>query len=160
MIGRIGFWLGLALIVGTVGWQTWSKQAILDHGTEMLVPLAPVDPRSLMQGDYMALRYADVLADGLEAEALPRRGVLVVTLDDVGAVQARRLHQGEPLAPGERLLAYHKSHDRLAFAAESFLFQEGTAAAYANATHGVLRVAEDGTALLSGLRKMRGETDP
>lgn len=153
MIGRIGFWLGLVLFVATVGWQTWAKQAILDHGTEMLIPLAPVDPRSLMQGDYMALRYADILPEGLDQAALPRRGVLVVRLDEAGEAHALRLHQGEALADGERLLAYHQNRrGALAFAAESFLFQEGTAEEYADAKFGVLRVAKDGTALLSGLR--------
>lgn len=154
MIGRFGFWLGLVLIVGTVGWQTWTKQALLDHGTEMLLPLAPVDPRSLIQGDYMALRYADILPGGLEEEAaLPRRGVLVVRLDDAGEAHALRLHDGTALAAGEHLLAYRKSAGGgLAFAAESFLFQEGTADTYAEARFGVLKVAGDGTALLSGLR--------
>jgi uncharacterized membrane-anchored protein len=152
MIQRIGFWLGLALIVGAVGWQVTAKQAILDHAQEMHLPLAPVDPRSLIQGDYMDLAYADILPEGMDQYALPRRGVLVVTLDDAKVAKALRLHQGEALAPGERLLAYRKVSRGLAFAAESFLFQEGTAEKYEEATHGVLAVAEDGTALLRGLR--------
>lgn len=151
MIQRIGFWLGLLLIVGMVGWQVTSKQAILDHGTEMHLPLAPVDPRSLIQGDYMALRYADILPVGLSEDTLPRRGVLVVTLDDNREAHAVRLHDGEPLAAGEHLLAYRKEPQGLAFAAKSFLFQEGTAEKYENSTHGVLTVAEDGTALLRDL---------
>lgn len=152
MIQRIGFWIGLLLIVSAIGWQVAAKQAILDHAQEMHLPLAPVDPRSLIQGDYMDLAYADILPEGLDADALPRRGVLVVTLDDAKVAKALRLHQGKPLAPGERLLAYRKEPRGLAFAAESFLFQEGTAEKYENATHGVLAVAEDGTALLRGLR--------
>ncbi len=152
MIQRIGFWLGLLMIVGTVGWQVIAKQAILDHGTEMHLALAPVDPRSLIQGDYMALRYADILPEGLDGDALPRRGTLVVTLDDAREARAVRLHTGEPLAVGEHLLAYRKVPGSIAFAAESFLFQEGTAEKYQDATHGVLTVAEDGTALLRGLR--------
>jgi uncharacterized membrane-anchored protein len=152
MIQRIGFWFGLLMIVAAVGWQVTAKQAILDHGTEMHLPLAPVDPRSLIQGDYMALAYADILPEDLTEDTLPRRGVLVVALDDAHEVRAVRLHAGEPLAPGEHRLAYRKVHGRLAFAAESFLFQEGTAEKYEEATHGVLAVAEDGTALLRGLR--------
>lgn len=152
MIQRIGFWLGLLLIVGMIGWQVTAKQAILNHGTEMHLPLAPVDPRSLIQGDYMALAYADILPEGLDADALPRRGTLIVTLNDAREAQAVRLHTGDALAAGEHLLAYRKESRGLAFAAESFLFQEGTAEKYENATHGVLTVAEDGTALLRGLR--------
>ncbi|MFX7329222.1 GDYXXLXY domain-containing protein, partial [Acinetobacter baumannii] len=33
------------------------KEMLLKEGQLVLLPLAPVDPRSLMQGDYMALRY-------------------------------------------------------------------------------------------------------
>ena len=35
----------------------WQKEQLLNHGKIVLLPLAPVDPRSLMQGDYMRLRF-------------------------------------------------------------------------------------------------------
>ncbi len=36
----------------------WSKESTLKDGKLVLLELAPVDPRSLMQGDYMSLNYA------------------------------------------------------------------------------------------------------
>ena len=35
-----------------------AKERIKTHGERIYLELAPVDPRSLMQGDYMALRFA------------------------------------------------------------------------------------------------------
>lgn len=116
--------------------------------------LAPLDPRSLIQGDYMDLRYDNrLLPPGQSVDSLPRRGVLVVALDE-GTREARRLRlhdgRGEP-GPDQHLLAYRISQGRLVVGADSFLFQEGTADLHDGASHGILRVAPDGTALLTGL---------
>lgn len=147
MIRRILFWLGLALVLTVVNVQIAAKQAILDHGTVMLIPLRPVDPRSLMQGDYMSLRYTDPIP---QDHAVPERGVMVVTLTD-RVVAFRRLDDGTALAAGEHRLTYHRTSSGMEFAADSFLFQEGQADVYAGARFAVLKVAANGTALLSGL---------
>lgn len=147
MIRRILFWFGLALVLAVVNVQIAAKQAILEHGVMMLVPLRPVDPRSLMQGDYMRLAYADPIP---AEQTVPERGVLVVDLPD-GVIHFRRLDDGTAVAAGEHRLAYHRSGSSIEFAADSFLFQEGQADRYAKARYAVLKVAADGTALLSGL---------
>lgn len=49
-------WLGvLATLVG-VNMTVWAFEKLRTDGTVVYLELAPVDPRSLMQGDYMALR--------------------------------------------------------------------------------------------------------
>jgi len=49
-------WLGvLATLVG-VNMTVWAFEKLRTEGTVVYLELAPVDPRSLMQGDYMALR--------------------------------------------------------------------------------------------------------
>jgi len=49
-------WLGvLATLVG-VNMTVWAFEKLRTDGTVIYLALAPVDPRSLMQGDYMALR--------------------------------------------------------------------------------------------------------
>ena len=49
-------WLGvLATLVG-VNMTVWSFEKLRTDGSVIYLALAPVDPRSLMQGDYMALR--------------------------------------------------------------------------------------------------------
>ena len=47
----------LVLILALVNWQIFQKEQHIRHGELIYLELAPVDPRSLMQGDYMALRF-------------------------------------------------------------------------------------------------------
>ena len=49
--------LGLVILL-LVNRAIWDKEQQLRDGRVVLLALAPVDPRSLMQGDYMRLRYA------------------------------------------------------------------------------------------------------
>lgn len=153
----LGTVAGLALVLGTFVWQVRSNEAIRTDGVELHVALAPADPRSLLQGDYMALAYDQerLVPPGQRRADLPARGVLVVRRDpETLEVQALRLHDpaGPPLAADEHLLAYWTRWGWLVVGAESYFFQEGTGRPLEGASHGVLRVAADGTALLVGLR--------
>ena len=61
--------LGLVLALGLINWSIYQKEQHLRHGDVIKLKLAPVDPRSLMQGDYMALRFE--LANQIR-EVLPK----------------------------------------------------------------------------------------
>ncbi|WP_419465319.1 GDYXXLXY domain-containing protein [Aeromonas caviae] len=55
---RLAFLLtGLALLAG-INAAVWRFEHAMSQGEVVLIELAPVDPRSLMQGDYMRLNYA------------------------------------------------------------------------------------------------------
>ncbi len=132
------------------------KESVLRAGTRMYLKLAPVDPRSLIQGDYMELRY-EVAEEALRREGeLPPDGRLVVRLDAGGVAQFVRLHRGEPLGAGEHPLRYRK-RGGVRLGAESFFFQEGHARYYENARYGELRVAPSGEGVLVGLAGERLE---
>ena len=61
---RLGFLLtGLAILVG-INVTVWRFEHAMSSGETVLLELAPVDPRSLMQGDYMRLSYALARQDG------------------------------------------------------------------------------------------------
>ena len=51
---------GLVLVLAVPNALVVQKERLLASGTPMLLELAPVDPRSLIQGDYMRLDYAVV----------------------------------------------------------------------------------------------------
>ncbi|MBS0976300.1 GDYXXLXY domain-containing protein, partial [Serratia rubidaea] len=54
-------WLTGALVLAAlllVNLSIYQKEQQLRQGRVAILQLAPVDPRSLMQGDYMALDYA------------------------------------------------------------------------------------------------------
>lgn len=142
---------GLALVVVALVGLVVQKEWVLAHGTPVLLELAPVDPRSLMQGDYMVLDYAisrEATRDGGKAE-----GRLVLRLDERGVGRfVRREVPGTPLGPGEILLRYKVREGRVRLGAEAFFFQEGLADRYAHAKYGELRVARNGSSVLVGLR--------
>jgi uncharacterized membrane-anchored protein len=129
------------------------KEHILATGRPVYLDLQPRDPRSLMQGDYMVLRYA--MAADVLAQNPPRgRGTLVVTLDERGVASLARLDHGQPLAAAEQLLRFRylpDSEPRVRIGAESFFFEEGTAEVYARARYGKLVVDAAGRSVLVGL---------
>ncbi|MGN6152820.1 MAG: GDYXXLXY domain-containing protein [Lysobacteraceae bacterium] len=62
-------WGGLLLALAVVNHGVVKRERIRAEGRPLLLALAPVDPRALMQGDYMALSYAaqDGILDALHA---------------------------------------------------------------------------------------------
>ncbi len=48
--------LNLLLVLVAFNYSVYTKEKTLEAGTLVLLELAPVDPRSLMQGDYMVLK--------------------------------------------------------------------------------------------------------
>jgi len=144
---------GLALALLAVNGLVAGKEWLLQRGDVLLLPLETRDPRSLMQGDYMTLRYS-VSREALAAQPRPPRdGRLVVKVDQDGVATFARFDAGEPLQPGEHLLRYRRREDggALRLGAESFFFQEGQAALYSRARYGVLRVTMSGDSVLAGL---------
>lgn len=51
-------WGGLLLALVVANHGIFQRERTLSDGRVLLLELAPVDPRSLMQGDYMALEFA------------------------------------------------------------------------------------------------------
>nr|WP_299340200.1 GDYXXLXY domain-containing protein [Allomuricauda sp.] len=127
------------------------KEEILSEGKLILLELAPVDPRSLMQGDYMRLRYA--ISDNIYPDSIPKRGFCVVKLDSNGVAQRVRLQkEREPFKTDEHIIEY-TAHEWMGInvGAESYFFQEGEAEKYENAAYGGIKVDGQGNSILIGL---------
>lgn len=157
----------VALLVVNV--SIYQKEQLLKHGAIVILELAPVDPRSLMQGDYMALNYA--LTQPLQQAIYQQReacredksvcvspsGKLVVSLDDQQRATHAVFDQGQPPQAQERTLKYHLSSGSLNIGTPSYFFQEGHAERFAKARYGEFRVDNDGTALLTYLLDDKGK---
>ncbi len=153
---------GLPLVLLVPNYAIVQKERLLQDGTVILLELAPVDPRSLIQGDYMRLEYA--IARDLSGQRglpnvepvvprVPRDGHVVVRLDDQGVASFVRWHdERTPLAPGEHLLRYRRRDNRIRIATDAFYFQEGHAQRYERAKYGELRLDASGESVLTGLR--------
>jgi uncharacterized membrane-anchored protein len=143
---------GLVVVLALVNWSIAQKEALLRDGTPLLIELAPVDPRSLIQGDYMRLEYR-IARDIFGHYDWPRDGHIVVFAgpDNVASF-VRRHEEGTPLAAGEHLLFYRRRDGRIRIGTDAFFFQEGHASRYERAKYGELRVDASGDSLLVGLR--------
>ena len=147
---------GLALVLGLANWNIAQKRTILATGEVLLLELQPVDPRSLMQGDYMALALAEsAMPSATVIENLPYSGTVVLSLDESGVGRYARPDDGSPLKDRELRVRYRRHEDwrgpRLDYGAQSFFFQEGDAELYQDARYAVLRVAPDGGTVLTDL---------
>ena len=151
MIRRLLIVAGLVVSLGLVSWEVAKKERLLASGRTLLLELAPVDPRSLMQGDYMRLDYA-IARQWPHDGSWPGDGTLVVATGEDGIAAFRRRDLGEPLQTGEHRLTYRIRKGRLQVGVNAFYFQEGLAGTYQPARYGEMRVADDGTSLLVGLR--------
>lgn len=149
--------LGILVLVNA---SIFEKQQHLAEGEAIYLELAPVDPRSLMQGDYMALRF--VMGNEIERarraneDAKSRKeasdGYAIVALDEQGVASFKRLDQGgQPLADNERRIFYRMRNGQLKFATNAFFFQEGHAERYEQARYGLFRLNEKGIPLLVSL---------
>lgn len=145
---------GLGLVLGMVNYSIQQKEGVLANGQLVLFQLRPLDPRSLMQGDYMRLRYADVSAPKTEvAMDMPPQGTVILKLDENNVAAFSRRDDGSALLDGEFRMQYKlwRSEGTLRYGAKSFFFQEGDAKLYEQAKYGVLRVDAAGASVLVGL---------
>jgi uncharacterized membrane-anchored protein len=151
---RIGVVAAFALVAGVAGHAVVDRERGLDTRDVVLVELAPADPRSLMQGDYMALRFAidDGLPrrDGAPAGPLPRFAYL--ELDAEGRARLAGVGEELPAPPASVAVRIRMRDGAPSVGPNAFFFQEGQAAVFEGARWGEFRVAADGTALLTHLR--------
>lgn len=143
--------LNLVILLVYFNYSVAKKEELLKDGQLVLLQLAPVDPRSLMQGDYMNLRYS--LSENIYSEYLPKRGYCVVRLDDKGIAERIRFQQEKtPLNKGEYIIKYSAPNEwNINIGAESFFFQEGQAQKYEKAKYGGVKIDKNGNSLLVGL---------
>ena len=125
---RILIIANLILLLGYFNWSVYKKEQTLKDGQLILLQLAPVDPRSLMQGDYMRLSYKEASSDLLDQQTAIR-GYAILQID----------------------IKYKIVRHRIFLGAESFFFEEGQDTLYQKAVYGGLKVDGKGQSLLVGL---------
>jgi uncharacterized membrane-anchored protein len=145
---------GLALLLVAVNASVWQKETLIDQGRTVLLQLAPVDPRSLMQGDYMRLDYALTRALPRDQDLATRVARLKLDLRQV----ATRIDADSdaPLGADEARMVMRRrggvfgNHWRIG--SDAYFFQEGGAAQYNQARFGEYRTSPAGDSVLIALR--------
>lgn len=139
----------------------------LHHSKSIFIELKPVDPRSILQGDYMALAYelhlqslkalARSEGEALEQVIFNRSSVPAkVILDSQNRVVGTVLDTNNSFT-GQRLILKNSENRLQALypASRSFLFAEGLAQCYEKAKYAEFKVNPKGEAILSDLRGER-----
>lgn len=149
--------LATAVVLVVVNWAILQKERHLAEGEIVYLELAPVDPRSLMQGDYMALNFAlsnqihSALHQRDEDVLITLNGHVVVRLDEQRIAHFQRLDDGTSLRNDERRLRYRLRNGQVRFASDAFFFQEGQAEQFETARYGQFRVNAKNEPLLAAL---------
>jgi uncharacterized membrane-anchored protein len=140
-----------SLVVANVG--IVQNEALIAKGQPVFVELAPVDPRSLMQGDFMRLAYRlpTDLDHTLGSLLTRQRPQLVAQRDARGVATLLRIDAGGELAADEMRIELTPKSGRWMLVSDAWFFKEGDGARWAPARFGEFRVASDGRALLVGL---------
>ena len=152
----------LLIILALVNWYIAGKEKHLAEGKEVYLELAPVDPRSLIQGDYMALRFrlANEVYTALPKIKDRRRwrhdvaasdGFVITGLDERNIGTFKNLYKDQPLSDNEILLRYRVRNGAVKFATNAYFFQEGHGKYYEPARYGQFRVDDKGELLLTAM---------
>lgn len=145
--------LSAAAVLAMVNFGILQKEGLIAHGQSIYVELAPVDPRSLMQGDYMRLNFhvPGDLQGSLDALVTLERPYVVAQRDARGVAALKRIDDGTPLAADELRIELTPKNGRWIFVSDAWFFREGEAERWAAAKYGEFRVDPDGKALLVGM---------
>ena len=170
--------LSIAVFLGLIFKNEWH----LKHSQSIYVRLQPVDPRSILQGDYMRLNYQlyfapqnsilentdqqntnqqninqeDHIFSGHYFDQIIQNKSSIVTYVELDP-QRRVIHTSfEPLqnVQIQRLVLQNPNnrYTMLYPASESFLFAEGLAECYQQAEYAEFKVDEQGNAILTALK--------
>jgi uncharacterized membrane-anchored protein len=145
--------LGALMVFMGVNYAMYAKERIRREGQVVLLQLAPVDPRSLMQGDYMALRFG--IAAELEAARANERKVydndgrsVGIRLDERGVAQLASSGSSSDLR-----IRYRIRNGQVWIGTNAYFFEEGSARRYEAARFGEFRLDRaSGEAVLVGMR--------
>ncbi|MFZ4399323.1 MAG: GDYXXLXY domain-containing protein [Bacteroidales bacterium] len=157
--------VNLVILLVVFNRSIMSKETILKEGKLIFLKLAPVDPRSLIQGDYMQLHYA--ISDSifnfnrniniLEKNFIPERSILkhgyiVIQLDTNGIACKLRIQKDKsPIKEQEYLIKFTIGKRNINIGAESYFFEEGQSEKFEKSKYGGLKIDNEGNSILIGL---------
>jgi uncharacterized membrane-anchored protein len=146
-------------ILVVLNYSIYEKENIIKNGDTVLFELAPDDPRSLMQGDYMRLDYS--ISDVIwKIRSRGFKGYAVITVNNNNVAKFGRIYGGEKLGKNEKLIYFQELRKVLGVKVnlpESFMFQEGHAKDYEYAKYGVFKfIGPDKHVLIGLANKNRG----
>ncbi|MCV6608336.1 MAG: GDYXXLXY domain-containing protein [Campylobacterales bacterium] len=153
-MGRIVAVLTVLVFTVSVIYGVYLKEQTLEHGAVLRLELRPVDPRSLIQGDYMILDFElTEEINKLLPEASKNYSQVVLDIDDK-SIGVFKSFVEEEINLGENQVILNFTYIQIdeeflsKVATTSYFFEEGTGKKYEKAKFGEFRVSKDGEAVL------------
>lgn len=116
--------LNLLLLMIAFGYSVVKEERNLKQKT-FYIKTAPVDPRSLIQGDYMILNYDITESARGEARKL-RKGYIRVRLNNLKVAEFIKVSKEYlPSSDNELSIQFHQNDSTIDIGVNSYLFQEG-----------------------------------
>ncbi len=149
------FLLSSVILFAVINTMIYQNESQLQQSREILLPLAPVDPRSLLQGDYMVFNY--VLTNDLNNYYIkhklkrPSVGYVVVTTDNKNIASFVKVYAGENLTNHQFKIKFF-FRKLFSFGIENYFFEEGKAGHFAKARYAVVKITPSGKAILIALK--------
>ncbi len=160
---KVGYIATLCLTLGMANYAINRNENILSNGQSLIFKLAPADPRSLLQGDYMELNYEELTVASTEGLTYTpsfwhqdETSYFLFMLDDKGIAHTCSISQSYPsefanCLPNVVMKVKRDYAGKHHFPSHQYFFAEGKATHFAQAEYGEFKVDKDGNAVLKQL---------
>lgn len=164
---RLGILIIICLQAGWIGYQVYSNETLLQNGETIVLELQPVDPRSLLQGDYVELNYT---VSQLEDTSIDDNGPITIVLrkNTQGIHEYTGVYRfngkwntpyekkpGDVLLKGKVTSSWDNSA-HVTYGIEHYFIPEGTGMDVEGKVKGaVVKVSDKGDGILEQLRILR-----
>lgn len=88
-------------LLGEVNYKVQQFEDVLATGKPIVLKIAPVDPRSLMQGDYMVLNYT-ILSEFQQSQVLPESNEPLESNEPIETVESNEITGIDESSPSEK----------------------------------------------------------
>jgi uncharacterized membrane-anchored protein/uncharacterized membrane protein len=163
LLRRSPILIGIVILLqlGYVGYHAATSEALLSNGTSIKLAIEPLDPRSILQGDYVRLGYsistppANVANEIESRRSLSRIKVVLRPADNGIYVFDRLYTSGEALTDKEIVINGTSSGwQSINYGIETYFVPEGTGTeTEQNARFAYVKVGKSGDAILERLSK-------
>ena len=142
--------LNLLLLMIVFGYSVIKEEKNLKRAT-FYIKTVPVDPRSLIQGDYMVLNYDIAESARMEIGNI-RKGYIRIKINDLKIAEFIRIDE-EYLPPSnnEISIQFQKNGSNIDIGVNSYLFQEGTGNKFQKAQYAEIIELKNGKLRLKNL---------
>ena len=147
-IKKILLIINIVILFVVTGFSANKEEGYKKSNSYFYLELAPVDPRSLLQGDYMTLNYditdkaQEIIFNGIYDSKDEnnkfldmRKGYIVVSLDENKVAKFVKLSKEKTDEKDLLFIAFNSDGFNVNINANSYLFQEGTGDKYENARY-------------------------